>query len=165
MKLSLPQSLTISYFAYGSNLSKSILSRRTLSSSGPFASTEILPPKRVRVFGHKTVFNLGVPGSSVASLEESSSNDSEGLVWSLNARQWALLCASEGAGLAYSVKQVEGENIDDENERVLAYTFTSGRGTENIPTSRRYYDILMDGAREWDLKELERYLEDEVEVG
>lgn len=77
--------------------------------------------------------------------------------------QWSLLCLTEGVPLAYNVIPVVGKTRDGEDVRAL--TLSAGGRLVNRRTSKRYYDIIMEGAKGYGLKELREYMENEVTYG
>jgi len=83
-------SFSVSYFAYGSNLNRSVLQVRT-------ASLFIPPPVAVRLPDWVLTINLG----TAASVEECVGGYCEGRVYELSPRAFALLCATEVRGSVF----------------------------------------------------------------
>lgn len=127
-------SIMIRYFAFGSNLVPSTLQSRTLTP--PWSSSKLDNPTPAVVPGWNVFFNLGNPAA--ASLEKCEDQVAEGVLYDLDVRQWALLCATEGVPLAYKIVSVQCVQTRD-GKTVGALTLSSGKGTKNNPTSRRYW--------------------------
>ena len=118
--------LSFSYFAYGSNLNKDILEKRTLS-----PPSSLPPPRPAILKDYILAINLG----TAASVEKCAGGECEGLVYELPPRAFALLCASEGVPAAYKLEVVDV--TDWEGKEVKAFAFVSGRGLVRGKTTKR----------------------------
>ena len=118
--------LSFSYFAYGSNLNKDILEKRTLS-----PPTSLPPPRPAKLKDYVLAINLG----TAASVEKCAGGECEGLVYELPPRAFALLCASEGVPAAYKLEVVD--TTDQDGKEVKAFAFVSGRGLVRGKTTKR----------------------------
>lgn len=149
----LPATLRIAYFAYGSNLDATILSRRV-------GSDVTLVRTPASLDGYRLAFSLPsvtfVPAfACVVSCQKSQVH---GCIYELSIAQYARLCVSEGVPLAYIPTQVQVTPYQSTSTRVNTRSVVTlvGRVAESAPDrapSMRYISILRRGARELSLNE------------
>jgi gamma-glutamylcyclotransferase len=134
---------TVRYFAFGSNLAKSVREgRRGLR---PVAAA----PGFVRDW--RLAFN--VPGliplePAFASMVPAKGEECHGAIFTLTAQDWGRLCLSEGVPTAYAVCEVPVNLYD--GSAVQAWTLSPGllRSPVDLPPSERYVSLLRTGAQE-----------------
>lgn len=136
----------VNYFAYGSNLASSVLrGRRGVL---PRATNVGLVPD------YRLAFSLpGVPPEpAFASIEPAEGDSCHGAVYTLTLGDWAKVCASEGVPFGYRVEQVDVQCYDGRVAR--AWTLRAAAPREaSLPPSRRYLDLIKEGAKELGLAE------------
>jgi len=96
--------LAYTYFAFGSNVHRSVFSERR--------DIKPLALARGRVVDYRLAFNLrgfSEVEPSFASIEPALGEEVHGMVYLLSPVDWLRLCASEGAGLTYAVENVRVE--------------------------------------------------------
>ncbi|ORY13902.1 hypothetical protein BCR34DRAFT_480235 [Clohesyomyces aquaticus] len=137
------------YFAYGSNMSSSVIT----------GTRAVIPRKStiVSLPGYALCFNiLFLPYSEPAMAGIRKRKDDEhpvfGVAYLLSASDLIKIVVTEGAGVAYSVIEVEGRTINGDLLKVS--TLTARRETSfslsRFP-SERYMALLINGARESNL--------------
>ena len=141
------QGLSVRYFAYGSNLARSVREGRRqltpLSSAAGFVRDERL------------AFN--VPGfspaePSFASIQPQKGEECHGGVFELTVGDWLRVCATEGVPFAYKVREVQVELYRGSSVPAftLGYDAPPWLSSERAP-SQRYLTLIRDGARELQL--------------
>lgn len=153
----------VRYFAYGSNMDSKVLTGRR----------RIKPLTRTPAFcrGNRLAFTaLGIPPFEpcFASLDPGSIDDEcHGVLYEIASSDWNRLCASEGVPFAYQVREVKvqpyrnGPEGRKETATTIALTLQAVQlqvsfGLPRIDfmrPSRRYLDIIRNGARENGLDE------------
>lgn len=134
--------LTVRYFAYGSNMLSELLARRIGSA---------LPMKARGGFVRDYALAFSLPGFALepafASCDPSAGSVCHGVLYTLEFVQWLRLCASEGVPSAYRIQEVSVECYDGSREDAYSLRATFPLPF-SLPPSRRYLDLLKDGARE-----------------
>ncbi|KAH8848326.1 hypothetical protein MCOR27_003579 [Pyricularia oryzae] len=146
------------YFAYGSNLSPSVMARRGITP---------LDARCVRVSSHMLVFDVfGVPYSEPAMAgirEKPAGCDTpavHGVAYLISASDYQRLRVTEGAGTGYRDVELEADSVSLPPTSHTAYT-TSDGGRLSVATlvaknpfdpprlpSRRYMDLIVGGAEQ-----------------
>ncbi|KAL1519274.1 hypothetical protein AB1Y20_022803 [Prymnesium parvum] len=146
--------LSVRYFAYGSNMAAAVLT-----------GVRRISPLEKRcgvVRDHRLAFT--VPGfalePSFASCDPAKGERLHGVCYSLTLADWLRLCASEGVPAAYRVTTVDVHCYD--GAELPAYTLSAALPLPvSLPPSRRYLNLLRQGAREAGLDpEWQRKLEE-----
>jgi gamma-glutamylcyclotransferase len=140
-------SLTVRYFAYGSNLATSVREGRR--------QLRPLTTEAGLVRDQRLAFN--VPGfgpmePAFASIAPSPGDECHGAVFELGLGDWLRLCLTEGVPTAYRVRKVDVELYG--GGRVSAYTLAGGLplpARMDLPPSPRYLTLIREGARELSL--------------
>ncbi|WAS90779.1 gamma-glutamylcyclotransferase family protein [Nannocystis punicea] len=131
------------YFAYGSNLHP----QRRASRAG-LSPLDSAPGT---LCGWRLVFDMpGVPPAdpAMASIRRDANGEVHGLLLRLRSHDFAALVRSEGGDRFYVREQVEVIAYDD--RRVIAEVFIAAPGrrlARERPPSRRYLDLIREGAR------------------
>jgi|AntAceMinimDraft_1070359.scaffolds.fasta_scaffold165583_2 hypothetical protein len=148
------RSFYVNYFCYGANLNPSVLATRTLT------APKDLEFERAVLKDHRLCFNVGAPGlgPQAASVVKEEGSEVHGLVYRLAPAQYALLLASEGVPLAYRARAVQVSTYSL-NKRLRVQTLFAPNFSDSKEgrPSKRYLDLIVDGAREQGLSE--RYQE------
>jgi hypothetical protein len=151
---------TYNYFAFGSNLVPETMT--ALRNLVPISSTAaVLPDYKLRF----SIAGLPMVEPSAAAVEECKGEVVHGVVYTLTENDFARVGSTEGVPFAYRWQACDvypyvgdGEKAGDEavavtdKEPMVAYTLVSGSSTSratDIPPSKSYRDILIDGARFW----------------
>jgi gamma-glutamylcyclotransferase (GGCT)/AIG2-like uncharacterized protein YtfP len=132
------------YFAYGSNLDAgTFLGRRRMRPTAARAA---------RLDGYRLVFDLpiGKGERGVANLEPSPADSVYGVVYALSSEGASHLDRTEGVHLgAYRRLDVAVEILD--GEQLRAFTYLSALRAPGRKPSRRYLDLILNGARRYGL--------------
>jgi cation transport regulator ChaC len=131
---------TIWYFAYGSNLSRTIfVDRRRMQ---PLAA------RAGRLADYRLHFNLPVgPGErGVANVEPETGAGVWGVAYLLSGDDGRLLDRSEGVHMGL-YRRIEVAIRTDGHELLHAFTYRSARTRPGRKPSRRYMDLMLEGAR------------------
>lgn len=136
----------VNYFAYGSNMKLSVVSKRI----GKYDIENMQPGV---LSNYRLCFNIpGIPlvEPSFASISRRSGADVYGAIVTMPAPAFAALAASEGVPFAYRTRSVKVMNTLT-GEYMEAKTFIGAQtfplGLE-VPPSRYYLDLLREGACE-----------------
>ena len=142
----------ILYFAYGSNMNKSVLSDKR-----KIAIRSILGPAILK--NYRLAFNvIGIPliEPSFASVAKAQGSEVHGLLVSLDLIEFLKLSYSEGVPVAYQPIYVQVLRYDS-NDLMAAITFASGPFNlpidQEVMPSKRYRNLLYTGAVETGLKQ------------
>jgi cation transport regulator ChaC len=132
------------YFAYGSNMSSKVFK---------YGFRQLRPSSEERAIlrGYRLTFTEpGIPffEPAFANVEEHESAVCEGVLYRITAEEMDVLDRSEG-GRAYKIIEVEVKG--GKSGTVKALTFQTREPAEGLIPSKRYIDILLDGAKEHDL--------------
>lgn len=138
---------TVRYFAYGSNLARSVIEGRR----------RLRPLSTAPAVAHDERLAFDIPGFGIlepafASLAQAPGDECHGAVYELSVYDWARLCASEGVPTGYRVREV-GVDLYS-GERVQAWTLSAGllRASPDRLPSPRYMHLIRSGAEELGLK-------------
>lgn len=132
---------SIDYFAFGANMSASILQRRNVR---PLAATS------ARLDGYALAFNLpGIPiyEPGFANIEPDEDAAVWGVLYRLSAADFRRLTVTEGDGEHYSSIEVVVAPGGDATQTATARCFRALRTDPTLKPSRRYLDHLLEGAR------------------
>lgn len=140
-------SFKIYYFAYGSNMSLDRITKRI---------GYCKKIKNYNLEGYKLQFNYGNSDFSFANLIESENDFVEGVVYKITLKQLFLLDYSEG----YGNPNYYNRMVDLFKNKPLHF-YISFNTRENLikPLSKDYYNILIQGAKENNLKNYLKILE------
>ena len=137
---------SIYYFAYGSNMSSKIFRYG-------FRQLRPTSAERAVLKGYSLTFTEpGIPffEPAFANVEVDSTAACEGVLYRITEKEMDDLDISEG-GRAYNIISVEVDGA--ESGSTSALTFQSRAVAHGLPPSKRYIDILIDGAEEHGLSE------------
>lgn len=126
------------YFAFGANMSSRVLSARRVRP---------LSREPAALAGYRLVFHeRGVPifEPAFASIEPAAGGIVHGVLLRLEHAAFSLIDSTEGPG--YDLLEVDVVGRD--SGRVRATAYTSRRPVAGLVPSRRYLDLLCEGARE-----------------
>jgi cation transport regulator ChaC len=141
------------YFAYGSNLCRTIFVERR--------GLQPLEIRRARLDGHRLTFDLPVgPGErGVANLVADPAAATWGVCYLLDATACDRLDRTEGVHRGY-YRRLEVSVVTDDGASLAAFAYQGSASVVGRKPSRRYLGLLLDGAREHGLpEEWIRYLE------
>jgi len=132
------------YFAYGVNMERFQMRRRCPGSR--FVS-------KAKLADHELTFVRSSPSatSGVADLKMAKGKVVEGILWEITERDLKALDEYEGYPKEYIRRTVVVETPDGKKVQALAYTVVNPRGEQ--PPSRRYLNLLIQGAEEHNLSE------------
>lgn len=137
---------TVFYFAYGSNMSSKVF-RHGLRHLQPSSA------ERAILYGYRLAFSEpGVPffEPAFANVEKDEEAICEGVLYQITEKELDDLDISEG-GRAYNLITIRVDG--SYSGAVEAYTFQSKAVAHGLKPSKRYVDILIDGAQEHGLSE------------
>ncbi|KAE8556045.1 hypothetical protein TMatcc_003352 [Talaromyces marneffei ATCC 18224] len=136
------------YFAYGSNMSLSVLTGRR--------SIKPLKVELVSIPSHVLCFNVpGMPYTEpamggISQKQHKGQESVTGVAYMLTDDDFSRLVASEGGGIAYTLVQLDSLSLRD-GSTIPINTFTARRpvsiGKQRLP-SERYMGLLINGAKE-----------------
>jgi hypothetical protein len=138
---------TVFYFAYGSNMSSKVFVQG-------FRKIRPQSAERAVLKGYRLAFSEpGIPffEPAYANVEKDDAAECEGVLYKITEEEMDWLDISEG-GRAYSIIHVPVEGAV--SGMVTAQTFTSRAIAHGLLPSKRYMDILIDGAEEHGLSEI-----------
>jgi len=138
---------SVFYFAYGSNMSSKVFVHG-------FRALKPSSAERAVLKGYRLAFSEpGVPffEPAYANIEKDAGASCEGVLYRITAEEMDRLDLSEG-GRAYNIVHVPVEGVD--SGPVMAQTFQSKAHAHGLLPSKRYLDILIDGAQEHGLSEM-----------
>jgi len=133
------------YFAYGANMNPAVFIERR-------GSVQVARDRGC-LKGYRLVFDRpGIPllEPAFANLESDPHSEVWGLLWRISAEALGRLDKQEGGG-AYARLPVEVQG--DEVGMVSAITYQAGRTLSGLRPSRRYLDVILNGARAAQLPE------------
>ena len=142
----MPSEKSIFYYAYGSNMSSGIFVHGFRKMNPSSAERAILR-------GYRLAFSeAGIPffEPAFANVEEDEAALVEGVLYRITEKEMDDLHISEG-GRAYNIIHVPV--VGDMSGSVEAQVFQSKHPAHGLHPSKRYIDILIDGAREHGLSE------------
>jgi len=135
----------VRYFAFGSNLNPKVLEEMR-------GLRPVLQEPAI-VTNYRLAFNLrGIPWTepSFASAEPSDKDTDElhGVVYTLNRPDWNRLALSEGVGTAYDLEEVTCRTYAGDLLSAVTLRTREGllRSEKDVPPSRAYLNILIEGA-------------------
>ena len=131
---------TFWYFAYGANMSSAVFEERR--------EMHALDKRIGRLRGYGLAFNQpGIPllEPGFANIRSDTLGEVHGVLWKISADDFARLDLHEGGGDAYDRLVVR---VDTDAGRVTARTYITQQVVEGLSPSRRYRDLLVEGARE-----------------
>jgi len=134
------------YFAYGSNMQRATFYERR--------GMKPLEWRLARLDNHRLVFNLPVgPGErGVANVAPSTGSSVHGVAFLITAAQFDSLDRTEGVSFgAYARIPVSLSTADD--DALAGYTYRSQHSAVGRKPSRRYIELILEGAREHALPE------------
>jgi hypothetical protein len=153
---------TYNYFAFGSNLVPETMT--ALRNLDPISSTAaVLPDYKLRF----NIAGLPLVEPSAAAVEKCNGEVVHGVVYTLTEDDFARVGSTEGVPFAYRWQSCDvypyigdGDKAGyeavlaaNDKEPMVAYTLVSGSSSTSrdtdIPPSKSYRDILIDGARFW----------------
>lgn len=135
------------YFAYGSNMSSKVFVHG-------FRALKPSSAERAVLYGYRLAFSEpGIPffEPAYASIEKDDAAACEGVLYRITHEEMDRLDISEG-GRAYNIIHVPVEGVD--SGTVTAQAFQSKAHAHGLLPSKRYLDILIDGAHEHGLSEI-----------
>lgn len=132
------------YFAYGSNMERFQMKRRCPGSR--FVA-------KAKLYDHELTFVRPSPSatSGFADLKMAKGKVVEGVLWEIEEADLKALDEYEGSPREYVRRTVTVEVPDGRRVQVLTYVVVNPHGDQ--PPSRRYLNLLIQGAEEHDLSD------------
>jgi len=128
------------YFAFGANMCASVLERRSVQVTDSYAGT---------LEDHRLVFDLpGIPWIEpvFANIAPTPGATVHGVLHAMTRPDFDRLSRSEGAGRHYRCIEVSVKPLNGD-EPQIAMAFEAMRRVQGLNPSRRYVDLLLEGAR------------------
>jgi len=144
------------YFAYGSNMDQEDLNEYCRKKGRPLIDLKSKFPKVCVLRDFRLDFNYYSPsrGGGTANIERAPGEHVEGVLFDINDVDKQTIDEKEGAPNYYreilvSVISRDGTKI----ENVITYTVCENKKREFTPPTRKYKQIIIDGARAFGLSE------------